>query len=1022
MASSSTELLLAETAWLQRLALCLTDDRHLAADLAQETMLAALRAGPAVQQPRAWLATVARRIHGRGQRRERQRREIEQRSAVPGADADPAEVVDRALVHRAVVDEVLALSEPYRSALLLRYLEERPLTDVARRLGVPLETVRTRIKRGVAQLRARLDARHGSRAAWAVPVASGARAATSASLIGVGAMALQSKVWIGAAVVAAAAVVFWPNRSAADGVPAGSSAAEKSPVAPLDGDPPAGGAAPPAASRTEVASEAAPEPEPWAVRVVGTVVAEEDGAPLADVEVGWIETWPEGGARPSPERARTDRAGRFELRSRQANAWEHLELVVRAPGRARVERALSAPADPGAVPGELDAGVVSVPSGTGIAGRVLGADGVPVAGADLFVARHWIFTPARDGLSRRVPRLRRAGWAGRSADDGTFALEERFVPRRRDETVFAVSTEGVGWHAVSLTRERAERELDLRLQPRGQLEVVVRSSDGTAAAGAVVRCEPRFAPLGADLASDWQPGPHPAWAAVFEHRTDAAGTARFSALPRPDGAARYSLRVAFGGIVVRHRDVVPGTTAAEVVTVELPARTERVITGVVRAPSGVPLRGVAVEVHCDGVVRATTDAGGGFSVRVTPRGAATARVVATLDGYTRGTHRCELSGDGEPAPVELVLAPAAALTGVVQDQDGQPISGVHVSCVRTGAASIVGRTDERGRFRLEGLRAGVLHELSVSPPGPAWQRPEHHYARPEDSSITLIVQRRPPGRARLHARLLDARGVALDPGSRIRLLRRDDGERGLAHPATGTIGAIRASGLSAGLWVLRCRPPRGHAIEHEFAVAPGIELVELQLRQRPAAQLRGVVTVEAGSMPAPSRLRMRFAGVHRGRWAEMSTSPWLRAIDGGMEIDLEAGSTFAVGDVDPTRSLHIVAEEEAWAGMVRWQPGMTEPLRLVVRPVAHVVLRSEVPWPWPEVVLQWSRDGIEWDEPLHVGGVSGKTELLTWPRPAGRWHWRVRAPSVGRDNRAAPAARSGALDLGAGGETVLWLR
>jgi carboxypeptidase family protein/sigma-70-like protein len=51
---------------------------------------------------------------------------------------------------------VLALDEPYRSTLVLRFFEEQPADAIARAVGVPVETVRTRVKRGLAQLRAKL--------------------------------------------------------------------------------------------------------------------------------------------------------------------------------------------------------------------------------------------------------------------------------------------------------------------------------------------------------------------------------------------------------------------------------------------------------------------------------------------------------------------------------------------------------------------------------------------------------------------------------------------------------------------------------------------------------------------------------------------------------------------------------------------------------------------------------------------------------------------------------------------------
>ena len=50
---------------------------------------------------------------------------------------------------------VLALPEPYRGTVLLRYYEEASLREIAERQAAPLETVRTRLRRAHALLRDR---------------------------------------------------------------------------------------------------------------------------------------------------------------------------------------------------------------------------------------------------------------------------------------------------------------------------------------------------------------------------------------------------------------------------------------------------------------------------------------------------------------------------------------------------------------------------------------------------------------------------------------------------------------------------------------------------------------------------------------------------------------------------------------------------------------------------------------------------------------------------------------------------
>jgi hypothetical protein len=79
----------------------------------------------------------------------------------------PADVVERAEMHRLVVDRVLALPEPYREALLLRYFEELSAAEVAERQEVPVATARTRLQRGLERLRRELDQIHGGdRGQW----------------------------------------------------------------------------------------------------------------------------------------------------------------------------------------------------------------------------------------------------------------------------------------------------------------------------------------------------------------------------------------------------------------------------------------------------------------------------------------------------------------------------------------------------------------------------------------------------------------------------------------------------------------------------------------------------------------------------------------------------------------------------------------------------------------------------------------------------------------------------------------
>jgi len=116
--------------------------------------------------------------------------------------------VARLDAQRDVVAKILALDEPYRSVVVLRYYHELSSEEIAQRLGSKAATVRTQLARAHELLRAKLDKQYGSRAAWAGLLLPDARASASAAL-GVG--------FVVAAVVGAALPYFaWPKSAGAD--------------------------------------------------------------------------------------------------------------------------------------------------------------------------------------------------------------------------------------------------------------------------------------------------------------------------------------------------------------------------------------------------------------------------------------------------------------------------------------------------------------------------------------------------------------------------------------------------------------------------------------------------------------------------------------------------------------------------------------------------------------------------------------------------------------------------------------
>lgn len=134
---------------LHRLALRLSRDAESARDLVQETFLRAARHLGSVPQGRsgeeAWLVRVLVNLCRDQQRRRRVRGPV---MALPDDHPDEARV-EQAVVARATVRQALAMLSPRRRAVVvLRELEERPVEEIAKLLGIARVTVRWHLAAG----------------------------------------------------------------------------------------------------------------------------------------------------------------------------------------------------------------------------------------------------------------------------------------------------------------------------------------------------------------------------------------------------------------------------------------------------------------------------------------------------------------------------------------------------------------------------------------------------------------------------------------------------------------------------------------------------------------------------------------------------------------------------------------------------------------------------------------------------------------------------------------------------------
>jgi len=149
---------------IRRLALSLLrEDPAAADDLAQETLVSALgaRARPHPEAAWVWLRTILIRHRGRhlGQR-ERQRGTLQPVAALEPTPST-AELVGRAEMRRAIVEEVFALGEPLGQVLALHHLEGWTTREIAAALERPRNTVKDQLRTGRKRLRGRLRRRLG---------------------------------------------------------------------------------------------------------------------------------------------------------------------------------------------------------------------------------------------------------------------------------------------------------------------------------------------------------------------------------------------------------------------------------------------------------------------------------------------------------------------------------------------------------------------------------------------------------------------------------------------------------------------------------------------------------------------------------------------------------------------------------------------------------------------------------------------------------------------------------------------
>lgn len=163
---------------VRAVALAITADPVAADDIAQDSFIQAFRQLSTLRDPSTfgpWLLQITRN-RAKDHLRARQREGARLGGLEPDQVVDPAASSDGGAQQQsdaAFLEEILAdLPDSAREVLVLYYLEETPIAEVAERLGIDPATARQRLHRARERLKADAEARLSATARRALPAAS----------------------------------------------------------------------------------------------------------------------------------------------------------------------------------------------------------------------------------------------------------------------------------------------------------------------------------------------------------------------------------------------------------------------------------------------------------------------------------------------------------------------------------------------------------------------------------------------------------------------------------------------------------------------------------------------------------------------------------------------------------------------------------------------------------------------------------------------------------------------------------
>ncbi len=176
--------LLAEQRSLTTLAASLVDPA-LATDIVHDAFAEVLAGSTRPNSVRSFVSCIVRRRASNALRSVSRRTRRECAAAQPELLPSAADMAERRELIKKIGDAVEHLDEPYRTTIWMRFFDDLMPAEIAERLGVSVNTVNTRLQRGIRRLRERLDTEFGSRSSWLVqllPIAGGGKGSGGAIL------------------------------------------------------------------------------------------------------------------------------------------------------------------------------------------------------------------------------------------------------------------------------------------------------------------------------------------------------------------------------------------------------------------------------------------------------------------------------------------------------------------------------------------------------------------------------------------------------------------------------------------------------------------------------------------------------------------------------------------------------------------------------------------------------------------------------------------------------------------------